>query len=277
MPLMRLPTIHTSAASTDADLLRLFQQTDGRWAAQVAQATALSCGTAYANRELADVYDANHVREAALPEGATAEEALEEVEAHYAAIGTRCAFWVMNPLAPTQRTAPLVRLLMHRGYRAQQVDLMVLERAARVSAPAPPSLMVIPARSSFRHTRRLFEEATRRWNTPQLVDACMLRLDDPHYDALLALSEGRPAAFIGVLVVGDVGRIEDVYVMEEFRRRGVGRLMLGRAIELCGRAMLRRVMLEVAQDNVAARSLYAGAGFRVFGAATGYRAPWTSG
>ena len=102
-------------------------------------------------------------------------------------------------------------------------------------ATAPPvqeiaGVKVIPARASFRHTRALFEEAVAESNfSPQVVEADMAHLDDPHWDSLLALQNGVAVAHAGVFAVGELGMIENVYVSPSRRRRGLGAMMMGRA------------------------------------------------
>ncbi len=54
-------------------------------------------------------------------------------------------------------------------------------------------------------------------------------------------------------------------VAPPFRRRGLGRALLDAAISAAARHGARVLFLEVAADNVAARALYAAAGFRPLG------------
>ncbi len=93
----------------------------------------------------------------------------------------------------------------------------------------------------------------------------MLHLDDPHYDALLALKDGAAAGAVGVLVVGDIGRIEPLYVAEGFRRQGIGITLMSRALEICARSLFKRVFLHVATDNAPALGLYRSLGFEKIG------------
>ena len=103
-------------------------------------------------------------------------------------------------------------------------------------------LTVIPARASFRHARELARERAAEWDEhPQLIEAAMLHLDDPHYDAMLGLRDGPAVGFAGVLAVGDVGRIDQVFVSEKFRRRGIGRTMMSRAMEVSPLAVQARL------------------------------------
>jgi ribosomal protein S18 acetylase RimI-like enzyme len=131
-------------------------------------------------------------------------------------------------------------------------------------------LKIIPARASYRHSQTLAEEASRRWNEPQLVDAAMLHLDDPHWDAMIALKDGRAVARVGVLAVGDIGRIDHVFVSEPFRGQGIGRTMMSRALEICARSLFKHVFLSVAPDNSRAIDLYQRLGFEKIGAIEEY-------
>src|SRR4051794_36862343 len=109
---MPLPILQVRSEPSETDLLRLFHRCDATWVGAVAEGTQLECGTAYANPALASVWDANNVRDAALPEGMTPAEAVAEVGAHYASQGVRCAYWVMNPSAPEARMRPLAEHLL---------------------------------------------------------------------------------------------------------------------------------------------------------------------
>src|SRR5258706_537062 len=109
--------------------------------------------------------------------------------------------------------------------------------ALQISPPSAYDLVRLFHRTELHWTRPLGEEAAERWNEPQVAEAHMLQLDDPHWDALLALRDGRPVGGVGVLSVGDVGRIDEVFVSEPARRRGIGRTLMSRALEICARSL----------------------------------------
>ncbi|HEV8604024.1 MAG TPA: GNAT family N-acetyltransferase [Tepidisphaeraceae bacterium] len=265
---MSLPILNARHDPSHSDLIRLFHKTENLWAEHIATAEALDVGTAYTNAEFADVFDANNIRDVALPDDLSAEDALNQVEAHYASKKTKCAYWTFNPSAPPPRTQPLLDLLLSRGHRAYTNDIMVLQQARPQPLPDIPGLKIIPARASFRHARQLFEESATRWKTPQLADAKMLHLDDPHWDALLALKDGQPVAHIGVFAVGEIGRIDDVYVAKSHRRQGIGSLMLSRVLEISARSLFKHVLLSVLPSNTAAIDLYQKFGFQKIGQIT---------
>jgi ribosomal protein S18 acetylase RimI-like enzyme len=262
-----LPVLRNARAPvTDADLLRLFHRTERFWAEHLGEATQLDTGVAITAPDLPNVWEANRMLEAAVPPGTTPGDAIAEVEKHFTSIGSQCWQWQMNPSAPAEHTALLAKQLTAVGYVAATDEVMALAAPPRQQTRAVPgSLTLLPARAAFRQARELAEESAARWNEPQVAEAHMRHLDDPHCDALLALRDGRAVGRITVLAVGDIGRIEQVYVTDSFRRQGIGALLLDRAIEICARSLFRHIMLCVAGDNVAARALYDRSGFRFVG------------
>jgi ribosomal-protein-alanine N-acetyltransferase len=88
---------------------------------------------------------------------------------------------------------------------------------------------------------------------------------------LLALAaEDEPAGFVLVRGAADEAEILSLGVLPAARRRGVGRRLLAAAIARLAAAGVRRLLLEVAESNEAARALYAGAGFSQVGRRPGY-------
>jgi ribosomal protein S18 acetylase RimI-like enzyme len=166
----------------------------------------------------------------------------------------------------------MVELLLSRGYQPVASNIMALGRIAPPAAANMPDVKIIPARASFRHTRQLFEEDAAE-KTPQLAEANMLHLDDPHWDSLLAIKDGTPLAHMGVLAVGEIGRIESVYVARAHRRKGLATLMMSRVLEICARSLFKHVMLSVLPGNAVAIGLYERFGFRKIGQIINYLRP----
>lgn len=270
---MPLPVLSPHAAATPQDLVRHFHRSELLWTRHLAEETALDAGTAFHNAELSRVWDANRMLDAAVPEGQSVQSVLDEVKAHFADLGLRCAQWTLNPSAPEHRTAPLAAHLQSEGWTRRVLDIMHLTTIRLGPLPQTPELTIIPARASFRHARQLAEDSTARWTEPQVAEARMLHLDDPHYDAWIALSEGAPVAQVGVLAAGEVGRIEDLYVVPSHRRRGLGRIMMDRAMEICARSLFKHVLLSVDPGNDAAKALYESLGFRRVGEFVTFIAP----
>jgi len=71
--------------------------------------------------------------------------------------------------------------------------------------------------------------------------------------------------FILIRVVADEAEILTLAVRRAARRRGVGGRLLGQAAIEAARRGAVQMFLEVAEDNIAARALYASAGFEEVG------------
>jgi ribosomal protein S18 acetylase RimI-like enzyme len=270
---MPLPILNTRNEASPSDLIRLFHKTEALWTEHMAEPTSLDVGTAYTNPDLSEVWDANNIRDVSLPEEMTPEDAFTQVESHYAEKNLRCIYWTPNPSAPANRTQPLIDLLLSRAYQPASNDIMHLQHLPTRTAPEIPGLKIIPARASFRHTRQLFDEHSTRWRTPQVAEADMTHLDDPHWDALLALKDGHPVAHAGVLAAGEIGRIDNVYVTSSQRRQGLATLMLSRVLEICARSLFKHILLSVLPTNTAAIELYKKFGFQKIGDTTSYFDP----
>jgi ribosomal protein S18 acetylase RimI-like enzyme len=278
---MALPILQTTtAAASPADLLRLYERAEARYASQLADGDELSVGVAFVTPDLPHMWDANHIRGVQLLAGMSAESAFEIVSGHFQSKAARCWYWVMNPSASDEQVRPIIDYLLARGY-TRRVHHVYQLQAAPAIRPVPPwsnaadAISVIPARAAYRQMTALAKEASARWPdaASQLTDAFIRRLDDPHFDVLLAMKTGQPVASIAILAVGDVGLIEDVYVAENHRRQGLGRMIVARGIELCARTLFKHVFLGVDPTNAVAVRLYQSMGFQRLGEAVAYQAP----
>jgi ribosomal protein S18 acetylase RimI-like enzyme len=255
----------------ESDLIRLFHRMTLHFTQHLGESTDLDVGTAISNPALANVYDANVLMDASLPDGVSPEQAIAEVNQHYLAAGTVCRTWVMNPSAPKERTEPLAAHLLDRGAGIVANDILYLRGRPAVTIREQPGLTIIPARASYKHARQLAEISQQEsWDEPQLVDAQLAHLDDPHWDCLLALRDGQPVATAGVLAVGEAGLIEDVYVAPGMRRLGVGMTMMSRVLEICARSLFKHVMLSCMPSNTPAQTMYGRLGFQKVGTFTAY-------
>ena len=263
---MPLPILHTSSDT----LIRLFHKTENHWTQHLADEVQLACGSAYCNPKLNKVWDANRLLNGSLPEGATPQESFEEVQAYFTQQGSRCYGWEMNPSAPRDRVDGFVAHLEKLGFAHRSHDILYLSHMPTSPIPAVANLKIIPARASYKHAQSLAKESAAEWNEPQLVDAAMMHLDDPHFDALLALREGVAVAMLGVLAVGEIGRIDQVFVSRDFRRQGIGRMMMGRAGVFRPRSLFKHVFLSCDSTNIPAIALYSRLGFNKIGEAVSY-------
>ncbi len=95
------------------------------------------------------------------------------------------------------------------------------------------------------------------WTREQLIS----QLPDERHEFLVALCEGQPVGYVGMMCVLDEGYIANVAVSPDWRRQGIGDALIA---ELLRRAVSRElafVTLEVRAGNEAAKALYAKHGF----------------
>jgi GNAT superfamily N-acetyltransferase len=262
---MSLPILPSRPVASTADLIRFYCRTNLQWCQQIAEQTALEVGTALVNASLPEVWDANVVFDAAIPDGVSAIDAAGEAEAHFSASGSRLCKWVPNVSAPPERTTALVEHLQAHGFARRTYDIMHLAGQPAGAVREVAGLRIIPARASFRHARELAAEASAPI-TPQLVDALIAHLEDPQTDGLLALKDGNvPAAYTTVLTVGEMGCITELFVTSSLRRQGIGRTMMSRALEICARSLFKHVFLSCEPTNSGAIALYRQLGFEKIG------------
>ena len=247
-------------ASTDT--LAAIRRSSQVYYAQVAAQTALSCGVAFTSPTYPNYYDGNHLREAVIPAGKRLADCFDEVQAFYASRNLRCFRWVPAAVQPAE---PIEGFLTARGYTP--VRNLVLRWAREADVPTSPNVRLLPARAM----RRTFREVILSNNayTPavreMLADVAVERLDDPQYDMFVALLENQPAGYGALHQVGEIGRIQNVFVAQACRRRGVGRSIVAHLLALSRRLALRITCLETEETNTPAQGLYARCGFEVEG------------
>lgn len=267
---MSLNVLSYGPSGGSDDLLRMFLRTELHWTRHLAQETALDVGMAMSEPSLARVSDANRMLDVVMPNGMTPVDAVQLANQHFGQCGVLCRKWLMHPAARV-RNEPLVQHLRSQGFVASARDVLHWDGSTAAPLREEAGLKVIPAQASFRHARQLAEErAATICNEPQVADAAMLHLDDAHVDGLLAMRNGLVAAGVCVLAVGDIGRIEDLYVIAVLRRHGIGRTMLSRALEICVRCLFKHVLVAIKPDNQAAYGLFAKAGFKNVGQVVEY-------
>jgi ribosomal-protein-alanine N-acetyltransferase len=95
--------------------------------------------------------------------------------------------------------------------------------------------------------------------------AMQTMLAQPGVFARIALFEDEPAGFCLCSMAAEECEVLSCGVIPAFRGRGIGRVMVGRAVAEATSRGACRVFLEVAESNEAGRRLYAGLGLRAVG------------
>lgn len=99
--------------------------------------------------------------------------------------------------------------------------------------------------------------------TPMMLQRWMTLWDIPAETSMLLRVDGRAAGLSLGGLRGDRGWITTFGIHPDFRRRGLGRVLLTAQLDRLREAGARSVRLEVLVENVEARGLYEGCGFQV--------------
>jgi GNAT superfamily N-acetyltransferase len=233
----------------------------------LAQPIALQSGSALANPQLPHIAAANRIMDAAIPLGSSAEQTIAEVHAHFAAIGMGCLEWWLNPSQPT---GPLPAALLAAGYAARALQVLALSSPARPPDRLDIKISVFSARAALAHAAALAGEMTASLPHPaEQAEAFLQRLDDPHYELLLAMQSGVPVGMIGLLAGGDLGRIDPLFIHPGYRDSGLERMLIERALELSARSRFADILV----GPPAQPAFFLAAGFRPAGCLTIYKLP----
>ena len=103
------------------------------------------------------------------------------------------------------------------------------------------------------------------WTRGNFTDAlksnCICKL----YEA-----EGEMLGYVVLMPAVDEAQLLNISIAAERQRKGLGRKLLGEAMEMARGMNMRRMLLEVRPSNVAALGLYRDAGFSQIGLRHGY-------
>jgi ribosomal protein S18 acetylase RimI-like enzyme len=237
---------------------------------QITEQTALSAGVAFTCPEYPTLDEGNQFREVILPRDGSLADVHAEVTDFFDRHGLRCYRWVPAAGTPIE---PLEAFLLERGYTLHRSQCMVLTRD--VDVPASDDVRILPARA-MRQALRVLRMADTRYDPAMraiLADSRNERLDDPSYDQVVAMIDKQPAGTGVLMQVGDIGRVENVFVAERFRRRGVARSIMSHLLTLNRRLALRITVLEVDEGNIPALALYRQCGFDPAGPRVEFIAP----
>jgi ribosomal protein S18 acetylase RimI-like enzyme len=137
-----------------------------------------------------------------------------------------------------------------------------VEPTFRPAAPSDADALVEMMRGLYEHDRISFDETSARDALAQLL------ADDSRGAAHLLLLGAETAGYVVVTFGFSLefrGRdafIDELFVKEEFRGRGLGTAAVRFAEGFCREHGVRALHLEVGRDNTAAQAVYRRAGFR---------------
>ena len=108
------------------------------------------------------------------------------------------------------------------------------------------------------------------FDRPWPEEAFVQLLSDEVRLGVLAMERDTPSGFVMLQRAADEAEILTLVVAPPRRRAGIGKALLEWAIEWSNRSGLSRLILDVNEQNTAARSLYGSLGFAEIGQRSGY-------
>ncbi len=234
----------------------------------IAEEATLDVGTVLFNAERAGVAAANFTGEVTVPANTTAREAIEQIMAHYRERGLSC-----QALDAADRYWPdaVPPILSGLGYfPSNRMVCMLGHYQAPPQERVCPGLQIIPARASYGELRGFFVEMAAtadRAEAPQAEAAAQARvdqLDEPRLEVFLGRLDGKAVGVSGVLTLGNIGVLYDLFTLPPCRGRGVGAAMMAHTLDHCRRAQFEQVIASFPQ-NCPHLPFYEQLGFKVIG------------
>jgi GNAT superfamily N-acetyltransferase len=187
------------------------------------------------------------------------ERTLAAVETFYAAAGLPSTIQV----SPAERQPALDAALAVRGYRREAPTLVLTAPLSAVATdqpaerPVPPVVIDDTASSAW---LAAYQALNGPADTSAVAERVLARVPSPAAFARLA-ADGEDAA-IGLFVAdGEWAGLFCMATDPRHRRRGLARAVLAAGARWAAARGCARLYLQVEQDNIAARHLYARAGF----------------
>ncbi|MFH0922434.1 MAG: N-acetyltransferase [Candidatus Micrarchaeota archaeon] len=97
-------------------------------------------------------------------------------------------------------------------------------------------------------------------------DTIVERMQNPDIQYFVALADGHSVGFVDVEMQTDgSAKILGLAVLKEWRNKGIGKLLLEKALEVAMENKAKSVVMLVAEDNDIAQKLYEQSGFKKTG------------
>lgn len=108
------------------------------------------------------------------------------------------------------------------------------------------------------------------FSQPWSEEQCRAAFRQPAFAAFGLMDDKELAAYISFYHTADELEILNIAVSPSRRRQGLGRRVLGMALQVAGKMGIRKSLLEVRESNTPAIGLYESAGFRPVGRRRNY-------
>ncbi len=240
---------------SNEEIVSAVRRSDQAMCEQLATWETLEYGVAFCCPELPSFAGANQLRDVWLAD-IDGETAFSRAEAYYAERALTCHRWTP---ASGQTADPVDALLTGKGWRRVDTLALGIKDWDAAVVTDDDSVRVLPARAMRRAYGKTFEG-----DSADLA-AGLERLNDGNHDAFVCTLDGEPAGRATYVEVGDIARLADVFVLPAYRRRGVGRALVGRFLQLARRLSPKSVVASCESSDAAGRAFLERHGFAKFG------------
>lgn len=208
---------------------------------QISERATLPGGLAFHAPDFPSARGDNSFREVLIETADDVDRAWTAVEAFYAEHNLRCLGWVPSL---DQRLELIEPFLLEKGLAKR--SFAALAPTSWPDLKINDRVRVLPARAM----RRAFRELHASDEHAELAER---RLDDSQFDVFVATLDGRAAGRCGLLQVGEVAQVADLFVAEDFRRSRIGSTLLSHVLEMARRLLMRTVCLKLDTEDQVAR------------------------
>ncbi len=227
--------------------------------AQLCDKETLDYGIAYYCRAFSGLPDVNQFREVVVDDPTCVVQAYEQAESWFRDRELACHRWAP---ATGVATAELSDMLIAHGFKARTYTAMFLNEW--VDLEPADDVRILPARAMREAFRATFVDASTPMSKSAretIADAANERLNDPQYDMFVATVSGKPAGRCALYQVGDIARVLELSILDNYAGCGVDRMLVSHALRLAKRLGMSNICTQVSSDDDVAERLFTSAGF----------------
>ena len=260
---MELPIAAESYRPTTDALVRAVKRAAVVLGRAAAEEVALDRATLFIDPRRPGVALCNFAAEVHLPGERSPRAVIDAVLAAYAERGAAC---LSLDSAELRWPDEMPQALSGLGYFPSTRRVMLLGGGGAALQGEAAGLQVVPARAAYGGLRAFFramageQDAAGDALAQQAAEARVDQLDEPRLEAFVGLMQGRVVGSCGVVNLGNIGVLHDLFTLPSHRGQGVGATLLRHTLDHCHRAQFEQVLACFPQ-NCPHGPLYEAAGF----------------
>lgn len=112
------------------------------------------------------------------------------------------------------------------------------------------------------HIKGVFEVSKLSLKEAWSIESIKNELSNNLAKYIVALHNDKVIGFVGMWILFDEGDITNVAVHPDYRKKGIGNLLIESLISLCRELNIKSLTLEVRESNTPAKNLYKKHGFK---------------